>query len=60
MTSSSVTILYGLKDKDENGLLKLRKIVNKNPQILDELPPLYKEAALRLLQEKRGTEPGRG
>ena len=42
-----------MKDKHENKLQELRDIVDKDPQILDEVPLLYKEAALRLLQEKK-------
>ena len=37
---------------------ELQNIVDKDPRILDELPLLYKEAALRILQEKRDTEQG--
>ena len=58
MTSPFIPMFYRLKNKNENSLQELQKIVDKDPQILDELPLLYKEAALRLLQEKRDTEQG--
>ena len=52
---------YRLKDKHEDRLRELQDIVEKHPRILDGLPPLYREVAIRLLQEKkRDTEPGRG
>jgi len=52
-------MFYRLKDRYKDRLRELRRIVNKDPRILDELPPLYREAALRLLQEKkRDTEQG--
>lgn len=46
-------MFYRLKDKYGDGLRELREIVDEDPRILDGLPPLYKEAALRLLQEKK-------
>jgi hypothetical protein len=51
-------MFYRLKNKNEALLQELQKIMDKDPKIIDGLPLLYREAALRILQEKRDTEQG--